>query len=99
MAAIGRPIGSAPAPKVRALALNTARLDEPEATALSRELSDQLGLVCRDPIRHGAEDLLEALLPHDPKVMRREGERGDSNPRIAAPQAAALTTWRRPPRR
>ena len=28
-----------------------------------------------------------------------EGERGDSNPRIAAPQAAALTTWRRPPRR
>ena len=26
-----------------------------------------------------------------------EGERGDSNPRIAAPQAAALTTWRRPP--
>ena len=62
LAAIGRPIGSAPAPKVRALAPNTARLDEPEATALSRELSDQLGLVCRDPIRHGAEDLLEALL-------------------------------------
>lgn len=27
----------------------------------------------------------------------RRGERGDSNPRIAAPQAAALTTWRRPP--
>ena len=26
-----------------------------------------------------------------------EGERGDSTPRIAAPQAAALTTWRRPP--
>ena len=26
-----------------------------------------------------------------------EGERGDSNPRIAAPQAAALTAWRRPP--
>ena len=26
-----------------------------------------------------------------------EGERGDSNPRIAAPQATALTTWRRPP--
>lgn len=26
-----------------------------------------------------------------------KGERGDSNPRIAAPQAAALTTWRRPP--
>ena len=26
-----------------------------------------------------------------------KGERGDSTPRIAAPQAAALTTWRRPP--
>ena len=26
-----------------------------------------------------------------------EGERGDSNARIAEPQAAALTTWRRPP--
>ena len=62
LAAIGRPIGSAPAPKVRALALNTARLGEPKATALSRELSEQLGLVCRDPIRHGAEELLEALL-------------------------------------
>ena len=30
-------------------------------------------------------------------VQFLEGERGDSNPRIAAPQAAALTTWRRPP--
>ena len=62
LAAIGRPIGSPPPPKVRALALNTARLDEPEATDLSQELSDQLGVVCRDPIRHGAEELLEALL-------------------------------------
>ena len=26
-----------------------------------------------------------------------KGERGDSTPRMAAPQAAALTTWRRPP--
>ena len=62
LAAIGRPIGSAPPPKVRALALNTARLDEPEATELSKQLSDHLGLVCRDPIRHGAEDLLKALM-------------------------------------
>ena len=29
----------------------------------------------------------------------RKGERGDSNPRMVAPQATALTTWRRPPRK
>ena len=62
LAAIGRPVGGEPPPKVRALALNTARLDESEATVLSQQLSDQLGLVCRDPIRHGADDLLEALM-------------------------------------
>ncbi len=30
--------------------------------------------------------------------MGLEGERGESNPRMAAPQAAALTAWRRSPR-
>ena len=36
-------------------------------------------------------DSFSRILPID------EGERGDLNPRMAAPQAAALTTWRRPP--
>ena len=62
LAAIARPAGGSAAPKVRALALNTARLNQSEASDLVDELSDRLGLVCRDPIRHGAEELLQALL-------------------------------------
>ena len=62
LAAIGRPASSSPAPRVRALALNTARLDEPAASQIVEEFSDRLGLVCRDPIRHGADELLQALM-------------------------------------
>ena len=63
LAAIGRPAEGSPPPKVRALALNTARLDETASLHIVEELSDRLGLVCRDPIRHGAEELLKALMP------------------------------------
>ena len=63
LAAIGRPAEGSPPPKVRALALNTARLDETASMHIVEELSDRLGLVCRDPIRHGAEELLKALMP------------------------------------
>tara|TARA_Y100001933_G_scaffold161664_1_gene159857 strand:- start:262 stop:549 length:288 start_codon:yes stop_codon:yes gene_type:complete len=62
LAAIARPAGGSAAPKVRALALNTARLNQSEASDVVDELSDRLGVVCRDPIRHGAEELLRALL-------------------------------------
>ena len=62
LAAIGRPGGGSPAPRVRALALNTARLDEPAAAQIVEEFSDRMGLVCRDPIRHGADELLQALM-------------------------------------
>ena len=62
LAAIGRPAGSAPAPRVRALALNTARLDETAAERIVAQFSERLGLVCRDPIRHGADELLKALM-------------------------------------
>ena len=32
------------------------------------------------------------------RIGEQEGERGESNPRMAEPQSAALTAWRRPPR-
>lgn len=62
LAAIGRPGGRQPAPRVRALALNTARLDAPTALQIAEQLGDRLGVVCRDPLRHGADDLLHALM-------------------------------------
>ena len=62
LAAIARPAGSSSAPKVRALALNTARLDEQQAWKAVEEFGERLGMVCRDPIRHGADDLLDALM-------------------------------------
>ena len=62
LAAIGRPIGSSPPPKVRALAINTARLNHAEASNITQKLSERIGIVCKDPIRHGADDLLTALM-------------------------------------
>ena len=62
LAAIARPIGSPAAPRVRALALNTARLDDQQASKVVEQFGERLGIVCRDPIRHGADDLLQALM-------------------------------------
>lgn len=62
LASIGRPAGSTVAPRVKALALNTARLNDSEASDLVAEFSARLGIVCRDPIRHGGDELLQGLL-------------------------------------
>ena len=62
LAAIARPAGSPAGPKVRALALNTARLDDQEASEVVEQYGERLGIPCKDPIRHGAEELLQALM-------------------------------------
>ena len=62
LAAIARPAGAGPAPRVRALALNTARLKDPEAQRAIAEAEQTLQLVCADPLRGGADTLLQALV-------------------------------------
>ena len=62
LAALGRPGAAGDPPKVRAVALNTARLGAQEARSAVDSVSDQLGLPCSDPIRWGGERLLEAVL-------------------------------------
>ncbi|MEO1002714.1 MAG: DUF1611 domain-containing protein [Cyanobacteria bacterium J06638_7] len=49
-------------PRVRAVALNTAGLDAAAAAAALAASADHTGLPCSDPVRQGAEGLLEALL-------------------------------------
>ena len=61
VAALGRPAG-APAPRVRAIALNTAGLDPAGAETALEQCRQSTGLVCDDPVRHGGETLLRALL-------------------------------------
>ncbi|MCS6830923.1 MAG: DUF1611 domain-containing protein [bacterium] len=51
----------APAP-VAAVALNTAHLNAEEAQRAITQVEAETGLPCTDPIRYGAEKLLEAIL-------------------------------------
>lgn len=62
LAALARPWPSAPAPKVAAIALNTAHLCEEEALAALDATRAETGLTCQDPVRQGGEGLLKALL-------------------------------------
>lgn len=62
LAAVGRPAEAGPPPRVRALALNTARLESSEAERAIDEAAAALNLPCADPIRGGADRLLTALL-------------------------------------
>ena len=65
-------IGSPAAPRVRALALNTARLDDQQALKVVEQVSERLWIVCRDPIRHGADDLLQAKMsPETENMLKR----------------------------
>ena len=61
LAAVARPLGSGPAPKVQALALNTAGLSAEEAQRSIRSCEDALGLPCDDPIRNPADGLLKVF--------------------------------------
>ena len=60
LAALGRPDGLRP--RVRAVALNTARLASAEADAALAATAAETGLACVDPVRQGAGQLLDALL-------------------------------------
>ena len=67
LAAIARPVQAGPPAKVRALALNTARLEPAEAQQAVDAIAAELNLPCADPLRmvagcHGADLLLDALL-------------------------------------
>jgi uncharacterized NAD-dependent epimerase/dehydratase family protein len=70
IAALGRPDGHRP--RVRAIALNTALLEPQTAAQEARRLEELTGLPCLDPVRldavrldpvrQGADALLEVLL-------------------------------------
>jgi uncharacterized NAD-dependent epimerase/dehydratase family protein len=63
LAALGRPAEAASAPpRVLAIALNTAGLDPQAAAAAVAAVTAETGLPCTDPVRQGADHLLEALL-------------------------------------
>ena len=65
-------IGSPAAPRVRALALNTARLDDQQALKVVEQVGERLWIVCRDPIRYGADDLLQAMIsPETENMLKR----------------------------
>jgi uncharacterized NAD-dependent epimerase/dehydratase family protein len=60
LAALGRPDGLRP--RVRAIALNTALLDGGEAAREAEQIGSITGLPVIDPVRHGGDQLLQALL-------------------------------------
>ena len=62
LAALGRPAGAAPPPRVRAIALNTAHLDEEAARQALAATAARTGLPCSDPVRQGGEGLWQVLL-------------------------------------
>ncbi len=62
LAALGRPAGASPPPQVRAIALNTAHLDEESARQALATTAASTGLPCSDPVRQGGEGLWEVLL-------------------------------------
>jgi len=66
LAALGRPAVAAsaptPAPRVRAIALNTSHLDEPAARQALAATAASTGLPCSDPVRQGGEGLWQVLL-------------------------------------
>ena len=59
LATIGRPASAGPAPRVRAIALNTARLDADGAQRALSTTEDELQMLCVDPIRQGTDRILK----------------------------------------
>jgi uncharacterized NAD-dependent epimerase/dehydratase family protein len=54
---------SFPAAKVRGIALNCAKLTPAEIDAACQKVEDDTGLVCIDPVFHGAGRLYDAIFP------------------------------------
>jgi uncharacterized NAD-dependent epimerase/dehydratase family protein len=64
VAALGRPAESPhPAPRVIAMAVNTGGMDPGEAEAAITALAASTGLPCVDPVREGADTLLDVICP------------------------------------
>lgn len=61
LAALGRPRTALAPPRVGAIALNTAHLDEREAQGAIAATRELTGLFCDDPVRHGGGALHDAL--------------------------------------
>jgi D-glutamate N-acetyltransferase len=57
--------------QVAAVALNTRRLDEREARAAATAVEDEVGLPADDPVRFGADRLLDAVLAALPERYAR----------------------------
>ena len=62
LADLARPGTAGVAPRVKAIALNTARLDEEQARCAVDQLAAELNLPCTDPVRWNAQPLLDAVL-------------------------------------
>jgi uncharacterized NAD-dependent epimerase/dehydratase family protein len=62
LARLARPGTAGTPPAVRGIALNTADLDAAAAAAAIAATAAMTGLACDDPVRHGADRLLDALL-------------------------------------
>ena len=61
LADLARPHSAGVGPRVEAVALNTARLDEDQARRAVDQVAADLGLPCTDPVRWNAEPLLDAV--------------------------------------
>ena len=60
VASLGRPDGLRP--RVRAIAVNSANLEPRAAASALAQIRADTGLVCVDPVREGADRLLQALI-------------------------------------
>lgn len=60
--AVATAAGALTPARVRALAVNTARLSAPDARAALKRMEDETGLPAADPVRDGAERLARAVM-------------------------------------
>jgi uncharacterized NAD-dependent epimerase/dehydratase family protein len=54
--------GTYPAAKVIAVAVNTSKLNDAEATAVLKRVAEEAGVPATDPVRHGPDALYKALM-------------------------------------
>ena len=54
--------GTYPAAKVIAVSVNTSKLNDAEAAAVLKRVAEEAGVPATDPVRHGPDDLYNALM-------------------------------------
>ena len=64
LANLARPVGSAAPVRVRAVALNTARLSAENAQRAIDDVQEELNMPCTDPVRWSGDSLLTAIHGH-----------------------------------